>query len=179
MCGVIGIISKNIIEKSIINTLLIKSKIRGQHATGITYLDKDMLKSQVIPKNATHINSSNVNTKIIIGHTRYSTSSLEYNQPIFNNDVSIVHNGVITQDDSNNWDNRTYKFKTKNDSEFVLKSYINNEHPIKAYPNASIASIIYDNKNKLLHFFRNEKRPLYYTKFTESIIIASTQDILK
>ena len=179
MCGVVGIVSTNILKVSMIDELMRQSKIRGQHATGISYVDRDMLKSKIIPKDATAMDYKNVNTKIVIGHARYSTSSILYNQPIHDEDISIVHNGVITQEDSSKWDNTSYKFYTKNDSEFILKSYLQDNHPLVAYPEASIASIIYDNDNKTLHFFRNEKRPLYYVKLQDTILIASTKDILK
>ena len=107
---------------------------------------------------------------------RYSTSSLEYNQPIYNKEISIVHNGVITQKDPNEWDDN-YKFTTKNDSEFILKSWIDNKHPINDYPNSSIASIILQ-KDGMIHFFRNEKRPLYFYQDKELFIISSTKNIL-
>ena len=92
MCGVVGIVSTNILQVSIIDELMRQSKIRGQHATGISYLDRDMLKSKIIPKYATAMDYKNVNTKIVIGHARYSTSSILYNQPIHDEDISIVHN---------------------------------------------------------------------------------------
>lgn len=96
MCGVIGIVSKNILKQDVIKKLIINSKIRGQHATGISYIDEDVIKTCIISKNADYLDLKNVLTKSLIGHARYSTSSLEYNQPISHFNVSIVHNGVIT-----------------------------------------------------------------------------------
>ena len=179
MCGIVGIVSTKDIDVSLIDSLMKQSKIRGQHATGISYVFGDILKSKIIPKDATAMDYENVHTKILVGHARYSTSSLEYNQPIHNEDITIVHNGVITQEDSSKWDNTKYKFYTKNDSEFILKSYLEDKHSILEFPDASIASIIYDNIKKTLHFFRNEKRPLYYVTTDDSVIITSTKDILK
>jgi asparagine synthetase B (glutamine-hydrolysing) len=178
MCGVIGIVSKNIIPKDIIHNLIVQSKIRGQHASGISYLENDIIKTKIIPKNATFMDLEDVNTKCLIGHTRYSTSSLEYNQPINYLNVSIVHNGVITQEHSDNWGKYNYKFKTSNDSEFILKSYIEGNQPIEEYKDASISSIILDNNSNKVHFFRNEKRPLYYAETKDTYYIASTKNIL-
>tara|TARA_B100001093_G_C26840025_1_gene1020124 strand:+ start:156 stop:800 length:645 start_codon:yes stop_codon:yes gene_type:complete len=177
VCGVIGIVSKNIIPKDIIKTLIVQSKIRGKHATGISYLENENIKTKIIPKEATFMDFSDVNTKCLIGHARYSTSSLEHNQPISYKDISIVHNGVITQEESKNWDNN-YDFQTENDSEFILKSFIENKHPIKEYENASISSIIINNKEQEVSFFRNEKRPLYYSEEKDMYVIASTKNIL-
>lgn len=178
MCGVIGIISKNVLAQEDIGNLLVQSKIRGQHATGISYIQDKMLKNKIIPKNAEHIELENVHTKKLIGHARYSTSSLLYNQPIHDEDISIVHNGVITQEDSSKWDNSTYQFYTKNDSEFILKSYLEGKHPVKEYVEASISSVILDNNTGEVHFFRNEKRPLYYAETEDTYYIASTKNIL-
>jgi asparagine synthetase B (glutamine-hydrolysing) len=178
MCGVIGIISKKILDKNKIKTLIVESKIRGQHATGISYIDKKTLKTKIITKKANYLELENVNTNFLIAHTRYSTSSLEYNQPISYSNVSIVHNGVITQENNKNWEKYNYNFQTANDSEFILKSYRENKHPVKEYIHASISAIILDNNNQKVHFFRNEKRPLYYAKTKDTYYIASTKDIL-
>lgn len=179
MCGILGYLSTQTIDTKCLERLMHQSKIRGKHATGISYINKDKLISKIIPKDATYMQFANVKTKMLIGHTRYSTSSLKYNQPIGDDNVSIVHNGVITQQHSRYWNNTIYKFKTSNDSEFILKSYLEQQHPLISYPNASIASIIIDKKTKAIHFFRNEKRPLYYYKSKEILVITSTKDILK
>tara|TARA_R110002110_G_scaffold360438_1_gene570172 strand:- start:2575 stop:3222 length:648 start_codon:yes stop_codon:yes gene_type:complete len=178
MCGVIGIISKNVLAHKDISNLLVQSKIRGQHATGISYVQDDVIKTSIIPKNAEYIKLQNVHTKTLIGHARYSTSSLEYNQPISYLDVSIVHNGVITQENSANWGKFNYDFQTANDSEFILKSYLEGKHPVKEYEEASISSVILDNNTGEVHFFRNEKRPLYYAETANTYYIASTKNIL-
>jgi len=179
MCGVIGIISKNILDKNEIKKLLIQSKIRGQHATGLSYVENDIIKTVIISENAEKIELENINTRCLIGHTRYSTSSLEYNQPISYMNISVVHNGVITQENSKNWGKYNYNFQTENDSEFILKSYIQEKHPIKEYEEASISAIILDKNKEQINFFRNEKRPLYYSESKDTFYIASTKNILE
>ena len=178
MCGVVGIVSKNIIPTDIIEKLILQSKIRGQHATGISYVDNDLLKTEKIAKNATFLNVKNINTRCLIAHTRYSTSSLEHNQPIAYDDLAVVHNGVITQEDSSHWDKYDYDFQTKNDSEFIIKSFLKKSHPVSDYVEASISAIVINNQTKELHFFRNEKRPLYYCYEDDMFVMASTKDIL-
>ena len=148
MCGVIGIISKKVLSQDQISNLLVQSKIRGQHATGISYVQDDVIKTSIIPKNAEHIGLENVHTKTLIGHARYSTSSFNYD------------------------------FQTANDSEFILKSYLEGKHPVKEYKEASISSVILDNNTGEVHFFRNEKRPLYYAETKDTYYIASTKNIL-
>jgi len=179
MCSVIGIYSKKSVSIQLFKRLLDESMIRGKHATGISYIEDNTLKSKIIPTYSKLFDLPKISTNIMIGHCRYSTSDLEYNQPIIENEVAIVHNGVVDQSNPDNWENKyNYKFNTKNDTEILLKHWIDNKHPLKL--DSSISSIIIDNRNKpIMYFFRNEERPLYYYKDKDNIIIASTKDIFK
>tara|TARA_R100000329_G_scaffold113962_1_gene93553 strand:- start:655 stop:1338 length:684 start_codon:yes stop_codon:yes gene_type:complete len=183
MCGIIGIVSTKFIKKELIQNLVIQSKIRGQHATGMSYIQDNGVKgtdfiTKIIPESAEKFEIKNVNTKMLIAHTRYSTSSLEYNQPINFSEHSIVHNGVITQVEFDKWD-QTYRWTSKNDSEHILKTVRENKNPIFEYPRASIAYIHLNYFGKIMKFARNGKRPLYYSEENDLICIASTKDILK
>ena len=181
MCGVVGYYSDQTIDINKFILILRNSMIRGKHATGVAWNENGFIKSKIISGPANLLELTNIETNMIIGHARYSTSDLQYNQPIFSDKIAIVHNGVITQQSPEKWKQiYGFDFKTKNDSELILKSWEINKHPINQYPEASIASIIIDLRNKpILHFFRNEKRPLYYYKQNKDIFIASTKDILK
>ena len=179
MCGIFAIVSKDYISLELVKEILIQLKIRGKHSTGLSWVENEELKVNIQPVPADLFIIPKLKTKVLIGHTRYSTSSLEYNQPIMNEHLSAVHNGVITQQDSKHWDNQEYVFKTKNDSEYILKSFLLNKHPLKDYPNASISTCVIDNKEKKLKFFRNDKRPLWYYKSEECIIATSTKDIFE
>ena len=111
----------------------------------------------------------------IVGHCRYSTSDLEYNQPLYNNEKSIVHNGVITQELPQNWKELYgYDCITKNDSELVLHS----SDPLGEFSNMSMGVVeLY--RDRKLRFYRNGKRPIYLTSLPEGCIITSTADIAK
>jgi glutamine phosphoribosylpyrophosphate amidotransferase len=181
MCGVVGYYSDQTIDINKFLNILKNSMIRGKHATGVAWNHNGIIKTKIVSLPANLLELENIKTNMIIGHARYSTSDLLYNQPIFNDKIAIVHNGVITQQSPEKW-KQTYgfDFNTKNDSELILKSWEINKHPINEYPEASIASIVIDLRNKpSFNFFRNEKRPLYYYKNENDIFIASTKDILK
>ena len=108
----------------------------------------------------------------LIGHCRYSTSTLEFNQPIYNNDKSIVHNGVITQELPENWKELYgYDCMTQNDSELVLHS----ADPLVEFSHMSMA--VCELTQKQLRVYRNGKRPLYLTSTERGRIITSTSDI--
>jgi glutamine phosphoribosylpyrophosphate amidotransferase len=183
MCSVIGALIQNPTSKDfeIIRKVFLESKIRGMHATGLSYIKANSVVTQKLPVSAdkfpfdfeSYLNEDG--NLYLIGHCRYSTSDLEYNQPISNGTHSIVHNGVITQELAENWDKLfNYKCETKNDSELVLHS----GSPLEEYTDASMAVCELTVDKKLLTY-RNGKRPLYLTSLVNGVIITSTADIPK
>lgn len=185
MCSVIGALIQNPTPKDFetIRKVFLESKIRGMHATGmsIIYNGKVLTFKEPVPADR-FVHLDNLEEMVnddgnlyLIGHCRYSTSDLLYNQPIANDEHSIVHNGVITQELAENWDKLfNYKCETKNDSELVLHS----DSPLEEYPDASMAVCELTADKKLLAY-RNGKRPLYLTSLTNGVIITSTADIPK
>lgn len=185
MCAVIGAkISKPQREDFVfLRQIFIESKIRGLHATGLSYIHNGMIKTISRPVSAdvffndfdlSEITNEDGDVNMI-GHCRYSTSDLEYNQPIQIDDkLSVVHNGVITQSAPEDW---PYIAKTKNDTELINLAIKNNENPLDKYPNASMAVIELHACGKL-NYYRNGKRPLYRTQLKNGTLITSTKDIV-
>jgi glutamine phosphoribosylpyrophosphate amidotransferase len=184
MCAVIGISIHDVSESDIelIKRIFLESRIRGKHATGVSYIKGDAIVTFSLPVPADEfiqqfdfheaIDNGDIN---LIGHCRYSTSDLEYNQPIANGNKAIVHNGVISQELPENWEEMYgIKCETKNDTELLLRTEGN---PFAAWPNASISAIVlYPNK---LRVYRNGKRPLYETVVENGFILTSTKDIAR
>ena len=99
MCAVIGVNLKNpsADDLVLVMNVFLESKIRGMHATGLTYLHDSKLVTKIEPVSADQFSSlENLSDMIydtelkLIGHCRYSTSDLEYNQPLYKEDVAIV-----------------------------------------------------------------------------------------
>lgn len=178
MCAVVGAYSKDKVNLELFQRVMLQSMIRGKHASGIAWNDNGKLAYRVISESANFLEFKNIKTNMIIGHARYSTSDLNFNQPITSDKIAIVHNGVISQENPDTWKAiYGYDFKTRNDSEIILRSYENKKHPLQL--NGSIATIILDMTNKpTILFFRNEQRPLYYST-DKDIYIASTKNILE
>ena len=178
MCAVVGAFSKTKVDLELFQKVMVQSMIRGKHASGIAWNNNGKLAYRIINESANFLAFKNIDTNMIIGHARYSTSDLNYNQPIKTDKIAIVHNGVISQEHPDTWkDTYGYDFVTKNDSEIVLRSYENNKHPLQL--EGSMATIILDMTNKpTILFFRNEQRPLYYST-DKDIYIASTKNILE
>ena len=181
MCAVVGTIVQNPSSDQLemIKRVILESKIRGMHATGISYVKNNSIITQRLPVSAdkfpfdfeSYLNEDG--NLYMIAHCRYSTSDLEYNQPLFHDDKSIVHNGVITQELPENWKELYgYGCITKNDSELVLHS----DDPLQEFPNMSMG-VCELRVDKTLRSYRNGKRPLYLTTLNNGCIITSTKDI--
>ena len=106
-----------------------ESSIRGLHATGVSWVKQDRIHTYISANPAGKFfeafdlkNAINEDGNLyLIGHCRYSTSDLNYNQPLWNENVAIVHNGVVSQEMPENWENiYGYKCETRNDSELIL-----------------------------------------------------------
>lgn len=182
MCAVIGFYSLSVkeLEISLLKQLFIESQIRGKHATGISF-NQETISAPVDVKTFMEEFPFDILTgeTLFIGHTRYSTSDLNYNQPLYWQNYSIVHNGVITQEDPSKWkEHFGYSCSTRNDSELILKGEVlGYKHPLLEFKNSSIACIVLQENR--IRFYRNEFRPLWYFEFEGSFYISSTQDIIK
>ncbi len=189
MCGVLGAAIKGFggQHHEFIRGLFTQSMIRGKHATGVSYVKNGVVNTIREPVPAVDfIKDKNIadwcnedGNLYMIGHARYSTSDLRFNQPIATPELAIAHNGVISQEPASTWDS-TYGLKcaTENDSELVLRALEKNLHPLTKFPEASMAVVTID-KYKRLTAFRNHQRPLYYTYGADGFTFASTADILK
>lgn len=185
MCGVIGVSLREVglPDLSLIREVFKQTMIRGKHATGLTYLKggelhtiKSGVPVDVFFENFDLSECINEDGGIyLIGHIRYSTSDLRYNQPFDNGNISIVHNGVISQEEPSTW---KYKTETANDSELILHSLASGVHPLADFHPASMA-VCTLSVDKEITAFRNESRPLYLSKLKKGVIFTSTRDIAK
>lgn len=186
MCGVIGFKTPcfNLKQMIILKHLFCETKIRGMHATGISYIvdNKLITIKEAIPADQ-FISQMDLQSFLgkelcLIGHCRYSTSSIEFNQPISNDQLAIVHNGIITQSHPSTWKQKYgYNFKTENDTEILFHSLLDCNNPFKTFEQASLAVITLDFTKDML-VFRNGKRPLWYSEFENVKICSSTSNIL-
>jgi glutamine phosphoribosylpyrophosphate amidotransferase len=187
MCSVIGAIIKEPRAEDLLmlQRVFLESKIRGMHATGISYVkngqiitDKRPVPADQFPFNfESYINEDG--NLYLVGHCRYSTSDLEYNQPIANDNLSVVHNGVITQELPERWKELYgYDCETKNDTELILHTAEDCISPLLRWKDSSLA-VCELHVDKVLRVYRNGKRPLYLTSISNGCIITSTSDVPK
>ena len=187
MCAVIGAY----IEKPSASDLVTfanvfrESSIRGLHATGLSWVRDNRIHTMISATPAgKFVEAFDLKTTInedgnlyLIGHCRYSTSDLNYNQPLWDESLAIVQNGVVSQEMPEKWkDLYGYDCKTRNDSELILHTIKAKKSPLVEFANASMAVIeLYAEKK--LRFYRNGKRPIYFTSLPNGGIITSTKDI--
>ena len=190
MCAVIGVYLQQPTAEDfeMVKRVFLESKIRGMHATGISFLphwSNDAIETYKEPVPADRFSWINKledcvasdGNLYLIGHCRYSTSDLAYNQPMVSvdNKKSIVHNGVISQELPENWQELYgYDTLTTNDSELILHS----EDPLREFAHMSMG-VVELSQEKQIRFYRNGKRPLYLTSLKNGSIITSTKDIAK
>jgi glutamine phosphoribosylpyrophosphate amidotransferase len=187
MCAVLGFYLKqpNAEDLEAVKQTFLQSKIRGLHATGVSYVkqfevitDKRPIPADQFIKEFDFSSALNEDGNLyLIGHCRYSTSDLRFNQPIANRRLSIVHNGVITQELPENW-KKLYDFncETSNDSELLLRTIEANKAVLHVWEDSSL-SVIELHHNKKMVFYRNHKRPIYAAHWNDGFVITSTADI--
>jgi glutamine phosphoribosylpyrophosphate amidotransferase len=187
MCSVIGAIIKEPRAEDflMLHRVFLESKIRGMHATGLSYVKNSQIVTikRPVPADefafnfAEYVNEDG--NLYIVGHCRYSTSDLEYNQPISNDNLSVVHNGVITQELPEKWKELYgYDCETKNDTELILHTAEDCISPLLRWKDSSLA-VCELHVDKVLRVYRNGKRPLYLTNISNGCIITSTSDVPK
>ena len=97
MCGIFGIISNTKINFKEIKILAKHARQRGKDSSGyIEYFDnKYSIKRYDCDLNKI-IGGINKDSRIVIGHSRLVTNSMADNQPLFKNNICVLHNGIIT-----------------------------------------------------------------------------------
>lgn len=174
MCGIAAFASKRPTPLSDMRVVLDEIGVRGIHSTGMSWF-KDGLNHRIEPVPYYEFDIPSQKATSAIFHTRYSTSNIEYPQPVYNNNKSIVHNGVITQTQFEKW-NEVYGYVGSNkcDTSLMLESA---QHPLLEFPEASIAAV--ELTANVIEFYRNEQRPLYYIERQNFIAVASTKRALE
>ena len=150
MCGILGIVSSDL-KKNIywIKNNLNKISHRGPDNFGI-WNSEDQL--------------------VGFGHTRLSIIDLSFenNQPFIDkeNKISLVFNGEIYNylELKNELENLGYNFRTKGDTEVLLKCYIHWQENCFKKIEGMFAFSICDEKKKKVYLVRDQygQKPLYY-----------------
>jgi glutamine phosphoribosylpyrophosphate amidotransferase len=185
MCAVVGcsLTDPTKAQLETLQKLFLESQIRGRHQTGLAVVKSEKVERFVVDGDA-HVLverfswSDLPSEKLeLVGHCRYSTSDLRFPQPIqTENDFALCHNGVVTQEPPSTWGRFGYELSTSNDSELFYHCRGKGGNPLEEFPDASAAVCELSTKTGLT-WYRNHKRPLYYSKVENGVFVCSTADI--
>ena len=160
MCGIAGIISKNV---SLNDEDIIKKMLREISHRGPDYIDQKI-----------------INNKAIFGHCRLAIIDHQNcNQPIISDDKRfiLVFNGEIYNylELKDKLISKGIKFKTNSDTEVLLKLLINYKEEAISMLNGMFAFSFYDKQSGKWILARDHFgiKPLYYVKFNDNLIFAS------
>ena len=188
MCGIFGIISNSGLNLKDMAILAKNARQRGKDSSGFIEYDNNKYNIKRFDYDlAKSIKNVNQSSKIIIGHSRLVTNSMVDNQPLLKHNISVIHNGIIT-----NFENlfKEYGFKQnlKIDTEIILELinfFLNKDDDIKSAINSTLsviqgsASCVVHllNKGKIILFSNNGS--LYWGKKNNDIYISSESYSLK
>ena len=120
MCGIFGGVSNGNVDENDVKKLAIAAQSRGQDSSGIVYNDNNTLKifrmNRPVSKLLRSVNFST--SKIVAGHSRLITNGLHDNQPVFRDDITVLHNGIIVNTDDI-WKKISIKRELEIDSEAI------------------------------------------------------------
>lgn len=190
MCGIIGVSLTDVTmgDVFLVQRIMKETQIRGMHASGVAHHNGVRLLCNTSPRPISELADSlqwdamtySRDLKMI-AHARYSTSDMEFHQPLGDSTMYMAHNGVITQEPPEKWEDiYDYNFNTRNDSEILL-----NEIQRRSTPNDVVASlagssiaVVTINSNGIVSGYRNSLRPLWITELRNGFIYTSTKDIM-
>jgi len=98
MCGIFGVISSEYVNRKDLLYLGITSKRRGRDSSGVVSFSKKsgyigVRADETIDKTLRSADLNNVS--FIMGHSRLITDGLTDNQPVYRDNVCVIHNGII------------------------------------------------------------------------------------
>jgi glucosamine--fructose-6-phosphate aminotransferase (isomerizing) len=146
MCSIIGIISKNIVAPTLVESLK-RMEYRGYDSVGIATLPRPDKIS--VKKGVGKVNQVNNNLDLVamegfvgIGHTRWATHGgvTEYNahpHPCCTEDIAVVHNGIIENYLALKEEliKKGHRFRSETDTEVIshlLEEHYKANHDIRA-----------------------------------------------
>lgn len=100
MCGIFGVIARNIVSEHDLRILVNHSKQRGKDSSGLIYIDNDIYHVKrsdcEIDKLLAKVKSDK--SCLVFGHSRLITNGLGDNQPVIRGRIGVIHNGIIVND---------------------------------------------------------------------------------
>jgi len=121
MCGIFGQISKVIVNKENLKTIVKHSEQRGFDSSGLIHYENNKYKINRADHNIEKLLKTvkPFDSNVVLGHSRLITNGLEDNQPVVRDDICIIHNGIIVNE-AEVWKHLDSKRNLKIDSEVIV-----------------------------------------------------------
>ena len=121
MCGIFGVISDTNLSNSKLNILAKRAQQRGKDSSGLIYLDNNRYKIEradyKVEKLLNQVRP--YSSSVIFGHSRLITNGLGDNQPVVRNRISVIHNGIIINENEA-WKATSSERQLEIDSELIV-----------------------------------------------------------
>lgn len=189
MCGIFGAVIIKPTKRDFrrLENLFLQLQSRGEHATGCAWVKngKVHIEHEGIPAHLfvecvlrldQMVNEDG--NLYMLGHVRYTTSDVLTHQPIGDETLAIVHNGVITYDQPETWKKQFgLTCQGRNDSELIFQARKAGHVPLEYFPDSTIA-VCELTADKTVTAYRNWGRPLAWYADSRRGVFASTNDAL-
>ncbi len=121
MCGLFGLISSTSVSSQDLKTLVKHSEQRGRDSSGVVFNDNGNYSIRRADFNINKLlkRLGSLNSKVILGHSRLITNGLGDNQPVIEDDVCVLHNGIIVNE-VEAWEKTGLKRNLSIDSELIV-----------------------------------------------------------
>ena len=121
MCGIFGIVSRKVLsERSTLKTLVRNAELRGRDSSGFVLLNDERLHifrdDNRAQKLFAKIKTSDC--QLVLGHSRLITNGLSDNQPVYRDNIILLHNGIVVNADKL-WNGTKRLRKQQLDSEII------------------------------------------------------------
>lgn len=191
MCGIFGYISKtgSSIDKTSLNTLVKHARQRGRDSSGLIYEQKNAYAVARADNDISRLiaNVKPYSSSFVFGHSRLITNGLSDNQPVFRDDILVIHNGIIVNDE-NVWNNLKSERLFSIDSEVIpaiVNEHLSNNNDLETIPEVILSkcegtistAIVLPKLGKAVLFSNNGS--LYVGVNEESIVFSSERFPLK
>ncbi|WP_375170189.1 hypothetical protein [Marinobacter sp.] len=120
MCGIFGIISSKAVDQKDLSYLAEHARQRGRDSSGLIFQGKDSYEVHRADFDIRRLlgKARVKGSTIALGHSRLITNGLADNQPVVRGDVSVIHNGIIVNDEAL-WEELGLKRYKEIDSEII------------------------------------------------------------
>lgn len=178
MCGIVGIVSKNIIKKSTLKNMNDLINHRGPNDEGFLFINKH--DKDIDIENSIVVENNKSKSNFAFSHKRLSivdTSSLGHQPMEYLDRYWIIYNGEIYNHVEIREDLKKegYEFKSKTDTEMIMAAYDYWGVSCQNKFNGMWAFTLYDSKKDELFISRDRFgiKPLYYYSDENIFIFAS------